>query len=219
MNTNDTLGQLATSYPLSTQVFLRYRLDFCCGGKQTLEAACGARGLDPRAIIREIEAEAPGASKQRWDSEPLPELVDFIVARYHRALRRDLPGLLEAAWRVERVHAAKPTCPLGLATHLEEVQMELLRHMDKEEQALFPMITSGGVGARLHMPVRMMMEEHDDHGVNLRRLRELAHDFISPPEACATWRALYVGLERLEADLMEHIHLENNVLFPRALAG
>lgn len=219
MNTNDTLGQLAVTYPLSTQVFLRHRLDFCCGGKQTLGDACRARGLDPDSVIREIEAEAPSTSERRWDEAPLPELVDFIVTRYHLTLRRDLPSLVEAARRVERVHAAKPTCPLGLAAQLEETQMELFRHMDKEEHALFPMITSGGVGARLHMPVRMMMVEHDDHGVNLRRLRALSGDFVPPPEACATWRALYVGLERLEAELMEHIHLENNVLFPRALAG
>lgn len=219
MNSTDTLGQLATTHPLSTQVFLRYRLDFCCGGKQTLADACRARGLDPQSVIREIEDESGAASGERWDAAPIPQLIDFIISRYHHTLRRDLPGLIEAAHRVERVHAAKPSCPVGLAAHLEEVHITLLRHMDKEEQALFPMVLGGGVGARLHMPVRMMMEEHDDHGVNLVTLRRLAHDFIPPAEACATWRALYIGLERLEGELMEHIHLENNVLFPRVLAG
>ncbi|HSC89959.1 MAG TPA: iron-sulfur cluster repair protein YtfE [Polyangiaceae bacterium] len=219
MTANDTLGQLAATYPLSTQVFLRHRLDFCCGGKQTLQDACRTRGLDPDAVIREIEGEAPVTAKLRWDSAPLTELMEFIITRYHHSLRRDLPGLIEAARRVERVHGAKPSCPRGLTALLEEVYSELSSHMDKEEQVLFPLIAAGGVGPRVHMPVRMMMMEHDDHGTNLRSLRALVTDFVPPPEACATWRALYVGLERLEGELMEHIHLENNVLFPRALAG
>ncbi|MCA9587981.1 MAG: hemerythrin domain-containing protein, partial [Myxococcales bacterium] len=88
-----------------------------------------------------------------------------------------------------------------------------------EEQVLFPAIHGGRLGAPVHMPIRVMMQEHDDHGENLRRMRELATGYVPPPEACATWRALYAGLEKLEAELMEHIHLENNVLFPRALNG
>ncbi len=91
--------------------------------------------------------------------------------------------------------------------------------MMKEEQMLFPAILAGRRGGHVHMPIRVMMHEHDDHGENLRRLRELATDFRPPVEACATWRALYAGLEKLESELMEHIHLENNVLFPRALNG
>jgi regulator of cell morphogenesis and NO signaling len=214
---NETLGQVATAHPASTLVFLRHRLDFCCGGRQKLGDACRELGLDPEAVIEEIATEGAARVSERWDDKPLPAVIDFILVRYHDPLRADLTALLNAARKVERVHASKPSCPHGLASHLEQVDVELRQHMAKEEQVLFPAIRSGTGGAHVHMPVRVMMQEHDDHGVNLRRLRELATDFSPPPEACATWRALYAGLEKLEADLMEHIHLENNILFPRAL--
>jgi len=217
IHANETLGQVATAHPASTLVFLRHRLDFCCGGGQKLGDACRAAGLDPDAVIAEIVAEGAARVPERWDTKPLPDLIDFILTRYHEPLRSDLPALLEAARRVERVHSKKPSCPHGLASHLEQLDAELRQHLAKEEQVLFPTIRSGSGGAHVHMPVRVMMQEHDDHGANLQRLRELATDFSPPPEACATWRALYAGLEKLEGELMEHIHLENNVLFPRAL--
>jgi regulator of cell morphogenesis and NO signaling len=217
IDANETLGEVATAHPAATQVFLRHGLDFCCGGRQRLADACRAAGLDPRAVIAEIAAEGATGSAERWDSRPLPDLIDFIVTRYHEPLRRDLPGLIDAARKVERVHARKASCPHGLASHLEQVDAEVRQHLAKEEQVLFPAIRSGNRGATVHMPIRVMMQEHDDHGANLQRLRELTADFAPPPEACATWRALYAALAKLESELMEHIHLENNVLFPRAL--
>ncbi|HXS15961.1 MAG TPA: hemerythrin domain-containing protein, partial [Polyangiaceae bacterium] len=151
--------------------------------------------------------------------QPLPDLIGFILERYHAPLHVDLPALVEAARRVERVHGSKPSCPRGLAALLQELASELEEHMTKEEQVLFPTILSGQRGALLHMPIRVMMQDHDDHGAHLLQLRELTTDFVPPVVACATWRALYAGLAKLETELMEHIHLENNVLFPRALNG
>lgn len=217
IDATQTLGHVAAAHPASTLVFLRHRLDFCCGGSVKLGDACRAAGLDPEAVIREIAAQRVTTLPERWDTRPLPELIDFILTRYHEPLRSDLPALLEAARRVERVHSKKPSCPHGLAAHLEHMSAEIELHLAKEEQVLFPAIRAGSGGAQVQMPVRVMMQEHDDHGANLQRLRELATDFNPPPEACATWRALYAGLEKLEAELMAHIHLENNVLFPRAL--
>jgi regulator of cell morphogenesis and NO signaling len=219
IDANETLGQVAAAHPASTLVFLRHRLDFCCGGGKTLADACRAAGLDPETIIAEIAAEGATKSPARWDTAPLPDLIDFILERYHEPLRADLPPLIEAARRVERVHGKKASCPHGLASHLEELDADVRQHLAKEEQVLFPAIRSGGRGARVQMPIRVMMQEHDDHGANLGRLREIADDYSPPSEACATWRALYAGLEKLESELMEHIHLENNVLFPRALNG
>ncbi len=214
---NQTLGQLATAHPAATRVFLRHRLDFCCGGRRKLADACSESGLDPAAIVAEIAAAGEAPRAERWDEKPLSELITFILTRFHEPLRRDLAALIEAAQRVERVHAQKPSCPRGLAAHLERFQDEILQHLAKEEVVLFPAIQTGRHGAQVHMPIRVMMQEHDDHSVSLRRLRELATDFDPPPEACATWRALYAGLRTLESELMEHIHLENNILFPRAL--
>jgi regulator of cell morphogenesis and NO signaling len=214
---DDTLGNVATANPAATAVFLRHRLDFCCGGGRRLADACRAAGLNPAKVIEEIDAAERPVVAQRWDTRPLPELVDFIVTRYHDALRIELPALVDAAKRVERVHGAKPSCPRGLAAHLEQVADELILHLAKEEQVLFPTVCSGVRGQHIHMPIRMMMQEHDDHGASLKRTRELTADLVIPPEACATWRALYIALQKLESELMEHIHLENNVLFPRAL--
>jgi len=151
-----------------------------------------------------------------WSERPLTELIDFILERFHAPLRSDLPALVELAKKVEDVHAGKPSCPRGIAQHLAHVLVEVEIHLAKEERILFPLIRAGR-GPTALMPIKVMMQEHEDHGVNLRRTRALTGDLAAPPEACASWRSLYQGLAQLEADLMEHIHLENNVLFPRAL--
>ncbi len=217
IDTNDTLGHIAATHPASTLVFLRHQLDFCCGGRQRMADACTGAGLDPAKIAEEIATEEATRSPERWDERPPAALIDFIVSHYHEGLRRDLPVLLQAAQKVERVHGQKASCPRGLASMLEQMLDELTQHMTKEEQMLFVAIRGGGRGNAVHMPIRVMMQEHDDHGESLRGIREIATGFVPPPEACATWRALYAGLEKLEAELMEHIHHENNVLFPRAL--
>ncbi len=210
----DTLAELATEHPAASRVFQRYGLDFCCKGLRSLDSACAERGLDPQAILAEIEsAPSPG----RPTDESSEQLVARLVEHYHRRLREELPQLVSMASKVERVHSKRAACPAGLAEQLTRMQEELLFHMAKEEKVLFPLILSGRGG--LHGPVQVMEAEHRDHAANLERLRELAHDFVAPPEACATWRALYLRLEDFERELMEHVHLENHVLFPRALGG
>lgn len=217
-NMNDrTLHEIVTTSPEAADVLVRHGLDFCCRGQRTLGEACREAGLDPAQVAAELAAAGADApAPQSWRTRPLAELVDHIVDRYHRALRQDLPALLELARRVETVHADKPTRPAGLAAHLEQVWAAVASHLDKEERILFPLIRTGR-GAMAHMPIRVMMQEHEDHGENLRRTRELTGGLIAPPEACEAWRKLYDGLLRLESELMQHIHLENYVLFPRAL--
>ncbi len=214
-----TLADLATRTPAAVRVFLRRGLDFCCGGRQSLADACARAGLRPGEVAAEIEAEAgrDDEGSERWDLRPVEDLVDHILARYHEPLKADLPALVEAARKVERVHGDEPTCPKGLADALEAFTDRTLAHLAKEEQVLFPAIRRGLAGDALRMPISVMRHEHDEHGQTLRTLRSLTGGHRPPPEACATWRALYDGLARLEADLMEHIHLENNVLFPRVL--
>jgi regulator of cell morphogenesis and NO signaling len=219
MNSASSLADIAIAHPAASRVFHRYGLDYCCGGRRTLEDACVAAGLDPGSVLASItsaDASAAEAAPVRWADQPLPALVDFIVGHYHRGLREELPELIAMAARVESRHGEKATCPTGLRAHLESVYAAVLDHLRKEEQILFPMI-AGGAGARVASPVHVMEVEHDDHRVNLARTRELTANLVAPEEACTTWRALYLRLEQLEADLMEHIHLENNVLFPRAL--
>ena len=212
-----SLGDLAATNPSATRVFLRHRLDFCCGGRRSLAEACEKAGLDPSEILAELEREAQrGDTSLRWQQRSQTELADHIESYYHAALRRDLPPLVEAARKVERVHAKRASVPAGLADVLTEMASEMESHMRKEEQILFPMIRRGTRGEAVYMPVRVMESEHDSHREHLAKIRELTDDLRLPAHACATWTALYHGLETIEAELMQHIHLENNILFARA---
>lgn len=214
-----TLADLAVTRPAASRVFLRHGLDFCCHGQRPLAEACAERGLPAEAVLAEIAAEeASGPGPARWDERPLPELVEHIVGFYHRRLRQELPELLVLAARVEERHAEKPTCPRGLRAHLDEVRLSVLEHLAKEEQVLFPLILSGR-GPLAGGPIHVVEQEHVDHGRDLQETRRLTANLVAPEEACSTWRALYLRLGQLEAELMEHIHLENNVLFRRALAA
>jgi regulator of cell morphogenesis and NO signaling len=216
METNSTLAELATTHPAASRVFQRHGLDYCCGGRQPLDDVCRAKGLDASAIIHAIEEEETSVDLPRWDAAPLSDLVRFIVSRYHLALRAELPALITLAAKVETVHGKKPGCPHGLRDLLEDAHTAVLEHLAKEEGVLFPMILSGH-GYMTAMPIHVMEAEHEEHGRNLARIRALTANLTPPPGACATWRALYLRLGALEAELMDHIHLENNVLFPRAL--
>jgi regulator of cell morphogenesis and NO signaling len=217
MNPAATLADLAVTHPGAARVFYRNRLDFCCGGRRPLAEVCEEQGLDVTSILNAIEVEDPlVADAPRWDEHPLPELVRHIVTTYHARLRQSLPELRALAEQVEQRHADKATCPKGLADHLAEVHAAVTDHLEKEEQILFPMILDG-MGHRAAAPVHVMELEHEHHKENLQVLRRLTSDLTPPEEACTTWRALYLGIQQLEQELMEHIHLENNVLFRRAL--
>jgi regulator of cell morphogenesis and NO signaling len=214
-----TLADLAAKGAQTRSVLLQHQLDFCCGGKRSLDSACETGGLELEDVIADLEAANEPAPIEDWASRPATDIIEHILVRYHRPLHQQLEGVIAAAEKVERVHAAKAACPTGLAAHLKTLRNELESHMAKEEQILFPAIQSGRRGPMLGGPVRQMMFEHEHHGANLRRTRELTNDLVPPANACATWRTLYEELERLEADLMAHVHLENNALFPRVLGA
>jgi regulator of cell morphogenesis and NO signaling len=210
-----TLADLATTHAAASRVFHHHGLDFCCGGQESLASACERRGIDLALVLAELELELV-QDFTRWDEAPLPALIDHLLERFHEPHRAELPRLIAMAEKVESVHSDKPACPRGLATFLRQVEGELEDHMQKEEHVLFPLIRSGR-GRMASMPVQVLETEHRDHARNLERLREMTASYTAPSEACNTWRALYLGLAELERDLMQHIHLENNVLFPRAL--
>lgn len=215
-----TLADLAVTRAGASRVFYKYGFDFCCHGNVSLKESCNHKGINFEMMVEEIQQEEQVLDEtfDRWDEKPLGELIGHILVRFHEAHRRELPRLIEMAKKVETVHATKSDCPHGLRACLEQMSAELERHMQKEERILFPMIC-GGRGALAMMPVHLMEQEHEKAGENLARVRKLAHDFLAPDEACATWRALYFDLAEFEEELMQHIHLENNVLFPRALGA
>ncbi len=221
INPDSKVGQIAVEHPLATRVFARHGIDFCCGGGKPLEEVCTQRGFEAATILAEIESElaAPSGAEVRWDQAPLGDLVEHILAAYHAPLREELPRLEAMARKVVDVHGDKQpdALPELLSVYLE-LKADLEQHMAKEEQILFPMIKSGR-GAMAEGPISVMEREHDSAGNALKRLRELTDGYQVPAEACNTWRALWHGLAALEEALHQHIHLENNILFPRALAS
>jgi len=209
--TEQTLASIARELPGAAAVFRRHGLDYCCGGSQSLRAAAAAAGLEPEAIERALAALAPAAVDV--PEEPLP-LIDHILIRYHETHRRELPELILLARKVEQRHAEHPQVPKGLASLLEHVAEALEEHMQKEERILFPMLRGGG-GPMVGGPIAVMEHEHVEHGERLRQLEALTRNFTPPADACTSWTALYAGVRKLVDDVMQHIHLENNVLFPQ----
>ncbi len=206
------LGDIAATLPGATAVFRRHHIDFCCGGGQTLAAAAQAGGAPLEVLAAELAALDPGATSE-IPTEPRA-LMAHILARYHEVHRRELPELIRLAERVEARHQHHPQVPRGLAELLRDTAAELEQHMQKEEQVLFPMLERGGNPMLIH-PITQMRSEHDEHGERLRRIEALSNHGVPPADACASWRALSAGVRKLGDDLMMHIHLENNLLFPQ----
>lgn len=212
------LGELELTIPRASALFRKYNLDFCCGGKQTLLRAATRQDLNLEMIENELATLAEAPLEKDWKAAPLAEIIDHIIARYHDRHREQLPELILQATKVERVHADKPGVPKGLAKYLTMLHEELTSHMMKEERVLFPMIKQG-MGSQAMGPISVMESEHDEAGELLEVIKHATNNVTPPPEACTTWRAMYNGINELIDDLMNHISLENNNLFPRALAG
>ena len=205
------IGQIAVALPGATAIFRRLKLDFCCGGQISLRQAALDKQINLSTLVQEL------AALDRSDDAPpagtSPELIDHILERYHAVHREQLPELIRMARRVEAVHRDHPAVPTGLADLLEQAQVELLDHMEKEEQIIFPNLRAGGT-AMIAYPIGVMRQEHTSHGEMLEHLMGMTQDATPPDGACNTWRALYAGIAQLHDDLINHIHLENNVLFP-----
>ena len=213
------VGEIAASHPLATRVFARHGIDFCCGGGIPLAEVCERRSLDPEVVVAEIAASliaapTPGES---WTAAPLDELVQHILTAYHAPLREELPRLEAMVRKVARVHGEREPVRLpALQSAFLALQSDLAQHMDSEEADLFPPILA--IGAEAAPAVAGFRDDHTEVGRLLGEIRGLTDDFQLPDGACNTWSALWHGLEALETDLHHHIHLENNVLFPRLAA-
>jgi regulator of cell morphogenesis and NO signaling len=219
-----TVAEVAAAVPAAVRVFTRHRIDFCCGGRKTLRDACSEQGLPFEALTRALTAEAATAAAdvRDWAREPLPVLIDHIVGTFHEPLRAELPRLSVMAARVTNAHAAKAPALRHVEEVLCELSAELNQHMWKEEHVLFPAIRAMSTGAAdshpwIAAPIAVMEEEHDRAGELLAELRHSTDGYRLPEWGCATLRAFYGGLAQLEADMHVHVHLENNILFPRAL--
>ncbi len=219
LSPSSTVAMLATERPIAVRILQRHGIDFCCGGHRSLAEACAQSGITADLLLAEVTAEEQRAapSPRRWDAAPLPELVNYLLIQHHRPLDTELPRLTGLVNKVCSVHRdLDPTGFDAIRSTWLALRDDLVPHMEKEEQVLFPWIMAGK-GGDAGGPIATMEQEHVAVGGLLKELRALTNDYRVPEEACGSWRALWAGLEALEADLHTHIHLENNVLFPRAL--
>jgi regulator of cell morphogenesis and NO signaling len=227
-----TLADLAATSLSATRILEHHGLDYCCGGKQPFDQACLAKGVKPSSILREIEeAKVATVAERDWQTAPLDELVKHIVGTHHEYLKMDLPVLGHRMDKVAAVHGAHdPEMLPRMAGVFAALRAEMEMHMHKEETILFPFIEQYGRAqaqnrpmppvpfGTIANPIAMMEREHVSAGGAIAEMRTMTNDFELPAYACSTVRALYEGLQVLEADLHVHIHLENNILFPRAIA-
>lgn len=224
------IADVAAQNPATIKVFQRLGIDFCCGGKRPLAEACREKQItfgELTAALASTEAARPGIPGA--DAKP-GELIRFIVDRYHADLRTELPRLAQMAAKVLDAHGARhPEVFPELNQVFAGLRAELESHMMKEERILFPYVErleamaaddrtlSASPFGSIQAPIGMMEHEHDDAAGALARLRQLTSGYNPPADACNTFRGLYFGLAELEKALHEHIHLENNILFPRAI--
>jgi len=218
-----TLGELVAEQPARAEVLERHKIDYCCGGRQSLERACRAVGLDVRAISAELEdAERAPADAPDPASMSLTELADHIEQTHHSWLRQELPRLDALAEKVCRAHGHSDERLGDVWRTLRDLGEEMVNHMAREERVLFPMIRALEVnhdlpeGVATAKPIAQMEHEHEHAGAALERLRVGTDGYRAPEWACPTYHALLDGLQRLERDMHEHVHKENNVLFQRA---
>jgi regulator of cell morphogenesis and NO signaling len=225
--TETTVGQLVTEKPARARVFEKFGIDYCCGGKKPLAQACGEKGLDPQAVLNELSIadQQKNASDKDWSQATLTELADAIEATHHAYLKEELPRLDFITEKVARAHGVNHPEMVQVRQIFIDFKAELDSHMFKEEQILFPLCRrmeeateafAGHCGS-IANPIRVMVAEHEDAGNALEQFRKLTHDYTPPADACNTFRALLDSLRQIEADMHQHVHKENNILFPRAI--
>jgi regulator of cell morphogenesis and NO signaling len=224
-----TVRDVVLENPAAARIFEKLGIDYCCGGGQSLEEACARARVPLESIEDSLHAADPGTGERDWRTEPLFELIAHIRETHHRYTREEIRRLGPLLAKVCSVHGQNHPELLTMQATFAGLAQELNMHMMKEEAVLFPYIVGmeeavvanepvlpPPFGA-VRNPVGIMMREHDDAGTALRDLREASHGYIAPPDACLSYQTLYQALMAFEADLHQHIHLENNILFPRAV--
>nr|WP_298108132.1 DUF542 domain-containing protein [uncultured Pseudomonas sp.] len=205
-----SLADLASSQPGAADILAKYNLDFSCNGHRCLREEAMRRGLDAASIAAQIEeAGARPVDEPDWRAQAPGELVEHILDHLHGRYLCLLLQLIEHACRIEHSYADWPECPHGMALLLWNLQQDLAQHLLREKQVL-PLLLGDNRGA---MPIAAMRLEHQSYAAALLDLARLSNDFNAPARACNTWVSLYLGLWALRRELMQHMHLENNLLF------
>lgn len=229
-----TVRDFALEFPNATRLFEKLGIDYCCGGGKPLQTACADKQISVADVLRSLEQDnfitAANTESADFNQQPLKELIEHIVTRHHGYVRQEIPRLQQLLNKVVSVHGSTHPELAGIQQNFRTLADELTSHMMKEEQILFPYIAAmeqafnEGKPARRPMfgtvgnPVHMMEMEHDSAGALLREISAASGSYTPPENACFSYRTLYTGLKDFEADLHQHIHLENNILFPKAVA-
>jgi regulator of cell morphogenesis and NO signaling len=227
--TNTTVGQLVTERPRRSKVFEQYGIDYCCGGKKPLSDACEEKKIDLSAVIsdlQKLDAQPREGSEIDWTQRPLAELADHIEKTHHVFLRQALPRISALTGKVADVHGPRKPELLDVHATFKMLRAELESHMMKEEMVLFPMLReldTASAAPSFHCgsvrnPISAMEHEHDVAGDALAKLEKLTSGYVVPEDACGTYRAMLDALAELQTDTHEHIHKENEILFPRGAA-
>lgn len=227
-----TVREIALDMPVTTRVFEEFKIDYCCHGDRPFNEACASAGTEPGLVIEKIETMLASAAKSEpagFSNWKLRDLADHIVAIHHTFTRDEMEQLTPLMAKVARKHGEHHEYLVRMELVFQKLCEELWPHLQKEETVLFPYIEqlehSSEKGTQIAFPpfgtvgnpIRMMMKEHENAGELLAELRELSRDYTLPEGACPSFTALYHRLKAFEIDLHQHIHLENNLLFPRAL--
>jgi len=231
-HTSATIGELVAADYRKAEIFKRYGLDFCCGGKKTIEVACLEKGADFMELTKVLAQldESKIEPRHDFNTIELDLLIDHIITTHHSYVQEALPLLDEFSAKVANVHGSKRPEVIEIHHNYEKISTELRSHMHKEEAILFPYIKQLVRAERnneevlppmfgtIRNPITMMETEHDTAGIAMGAIRALSNNFTPPENACNTHRVLYAKLEEFENDLHRHIHLENNILFPKAIS-
>jgi regulator of cell morphogenesis and NO signaling len=228
-----SLAQIVTANHKTASVFEKYNLDFCCNGKRTLEQACREKAIDTNAVLADLGSldktnSSSGLDPIDFNLFSLRQLCEYIVNTHHSYVKKELPAITAYLFKVTDKHGGRHPELMKIKEYFARVSDELLQHMQKEELVLFPRISDieTKIAAQqeltmnstyLFSPIVIMEDEHEHAGTLLSEIRELTGNYQPPADACTTFRLLYASLQAFEMDLHQHVHLENNILFPKAL--
>ena len=224
-----TIGDVVSTDFRTAAIFEQFGIDFCCGGRRSIGEACRTAAVDPATVRSALEALSPVGEPCDDDLThvPVPQLIDHIVLTHHQYLRLAIPTVARYLAKLVDVHGARHPELERVRETFDRLGRDLMQHMVKEEEVLFPYvreIATNGVDpswpspfGTVENPIRMMEREHREAGDELRLIRALTGGFMPPDDGCATYRACFAELAHFERDLHRHVHLENNVLFPRAI--
>ena len=227
-----TIKEIVTHNFRAASVFEKYSLDFCCKGGKTIAAACNEKQLDPSVVINELQTlnDAVDTSSQRFNRWDVDFLASYIVENHHAYVRQSIPVLIAHTQKVAMVHGERHPEMKKTADLFGVVAQEMIQHMHKEEQILFPAIAAVARAKRegsslpslpfgsVKNPIALMEQEHDSAGTIMFEIRELTSNYTVPEDGCTTYRVTLQELKEFELDLHQHVHLENNILFPKSIA-